>query len=101
MISSKKSLYLRSWLLTIESHLYLFEEALRESLKDNFYVNVLVERVKKPEAMTLDNDIHLCSGTDPLVKKLIIYRGNYFSPTSMGLAINPKKTEHQDLSRFK
>jgi AbiU2 len=72
-----RSLHLRSWLTTIEENLHLFDDkAFRERLKDNPYVASLVQDVRKPDPAVLAEDIALCSSTDPIVKKLTIYRGN-------------------------
>lgn len=72
-----KSLHLSNWLLTIEGNLHLFDvEAFRERLKDNPYVASLAEDSRKPDALTLTKDIAACSKGDPIVKKLVTYRGN-------------------------
>ncbi len=72
-----KSLHLRSWLTTIQEHLHLFDEAaFRERLKDNPYVASLAQDSRKPDALMLTEDIAACSNSDPIVKKLTIYRGS-------------------------
>jgi hypothetical protein len=72
-----RSLHLRSWLITIQENLQLFDDAaFRERLKDNPYVASLAEDPRKPDSVVLADDIAACSSTDAIVKKLTIYRGN-------------------------
>lgn len=72
-----RALHLRSWLVTIQENLHLFdEEAFRERLKDNPYVASLAQDPRKPDAAVLAADIAACSSSDPIVKKLTIYRGS-------------------------
>src|SRR5712692_1368064 len=72
-----RSLHLRSWLTTIQENLHLFDEAaFRERLKDNPYVASLAQDSRKPDAAVLADDIAGCSTNDPIVKKLMIYRGS-------------------------
>jgi len=72
-----KSLHLRSWLITIQENLHLFdEEEFCERLKDNPYVASLARDSRKPDATVLADDIATCSSSDPIVRKLTIYRGS-------------------------
>src|SRR6266568_4828441 len=72
-----RSLHLRSWLLTIQSNMRLFEEpAFRERLKNNPHVDNLAKDARLPDANLLAQDISACSSSDPVVKKLTIYRGS-------------------------
>src|SRR6266513_4765891 len=72
-----KSLHLRSWLTTIQANLHLFDEAaFRERLKDNPYVASLAKDSRKPDAEVLARDISSCSSSDPVVKRLVTYRGS-------------------------
>lgn len=72
-----RALHLRSWLLTIQSNMHLFEEpAFRERLKDNPHVDNLAKDRTLPDAASLAQDISLCSSSDPIVRKLMIYRGS-------------------------
>lgn len=72
-----RALHLRSWLITIQSNLHLFEEAaFRERLKDNPHVDNLAKDRPLPDANQLTQDIFVCSTSDPIVKKLTIYRGS-------------------------
>jgi hypothetical protein len=62
---------------TIQENLHLFDDAaFRERLKDNPYVASLAENPRKPDPAVLTDDIAACSSSDPIVKKLTIYRGN-------------------------
>lgn len=72
-----RALHLRSWLITIQKNLHLFDEgAFRERFKDNPYVASLAQDPRKPDAAVLADDIVACSSSDPIVKKLTIYRGS-------------------------
>lgn len=72
-----RSLHLRSWLVTIQENLQLFDDAaFRERLKDNPYVASLAKDRERPDPGVLADDIRACSVSDPLVKKLTIYRSN-------------------------
>jgi hypothetical protein len=73
----RQALHLRGWLTTIRENVHLFDDAaFRERLKDNPYVATLAEECGKPDQSTLDDDIAACSHYDPIVKKLVPYRGN-------------------------
>ena len=73
----KTSLHLLNWLQIIQSNLYLFEnQELRKRLKDNPYVDSLLENAAAPDATKLREDIKLCCASEPLVKKLMTYRNN-------------------------
>lgn len=70
-----RSLHLRSWLITIQENLQLFDDAaFRERLKNNPYVASLAEDPRKPDPAVLADDIAACSSTEAIVKKLTIYR---------------------------
>jgi AbiU2 len=72
-----RALHLCSWLVAIQENLHFFdEEAFRDRLKDNPYVASLAKDSRKPDAATLSDDIAACSSSDPLVKKLTVYRSN-------------------------
>jgi HEPN superfamily AbiU2-like protein len=72
-----RALHLRSWLLTIQSNIQLFEvPAFRERLKNNPHVDNLAKDRRPPDANLLAQDISACSSSDPIVKKLTIYRGS-------------------------
>ncbi len=83
------SLHLLSWLKEIESNISLFDvEAFRARLKDNLYVKSLSESAKKPDPELLIADISLCMATDPLVRKLVAYRGSQAAHRSTKLVLN-------------
>ncbi len=72
-----RSLHLRSWLMTIQSNMHLFnEKAFRERLKNNSHVDSLAKDARPPDATALAQDISVCCSSDPIVKKLTIYRGS-------------------------
>jgi HEPN superfamily AbiU2-like protein len=72
-----KSLHLRSWLTTIQANLHLFDEAaFRDRLKDNPHVANLAKDSRMPDAAMLAGDIGSCSSSDPIVKRLVAYRGS-------------------------
>lgn len=71
------ALHLESFLKTIKSNTDLFsDDNFRERKKDNPYLESLANESRTPDLATVDADILLCSKNDPLVKTLIIYRGN-------------------------
>lgn len=71
------ALHLRSLLLTISQNSHCFDEnEFRERLKDNPYVNSLAQSPRKPDPTILEEDIRSCFFEDPLVKILMIHRGN-------------------------
>ena len=79
----KTSLHLRSWLITIQANMQLFEDAaFRERLKDNPYVASLAEGAQKPDFAVLAKDIASCSANDPIVKKMTIYRSSRIAHSS-------------------
>lgn len=85
---NKRSLHLRSWLITIQDNLHLFDKtAFRERLKDNPYVASLTSDSKKPDPAELKQDIVACSCSEPVVNKLIIYRGNRIAHRNAKLLI--------------
>ncbi len=85
-----RSLHLRSWLTTIQENLHLFdEESFRERLKDNPYVASLAQDSRKPDVATLDGDIALCSSSDPIVKKLTVYRSSRIAHRNAKALLSP------------
>lgn len=86
------SLHLRSWLSTIQTNLHLFDEdGFRERLKDNPYVASLAQDLRKPDASVLKEDIAASSNSDPLVKKLTIYRGSRIAHRNAKNLIAPQR----------
>lgn len=87
----KRALHLRSWLLTIQENLHLFdEESFRERLKDNPYVATLAADSRKPDAATLADDITLCSSNDTIVKRLTVYRSNRIAHRNAKALLSPE-----------
>jgi hypothetical protein len=85
----QSSLHLRSWLITIQENLRLFDDAaFRERLKDNPYVASLAEDPRKPDPTVLTDDIAACSNTDAVVKKLTIYRNVRIAHRSAGFILS-------------
>jgi len=86
-----KSLHLRSWLTTIQANLRLFDEAaFRERLKDNPHVASLAKDSRKPDAALLAGDIASCSRSDPIVKRLVTYRGSRIAHRNAKLLMTAK-----------
>ena len=84
----QKSLHLLSWLNTIKANISLFDtDAFRERLKDNSYVQSLSESAIKPDPALLETDIALCTGTDRLVRSLVVYRSNSAAHRSKKLTL--------------
>lgn len=78
-----KSLNLRNLLDTIQASLNIFDiQNFRERLKDNPFVESLSQTARKPSTDTLKQDIRYASPTNPLVRKLVIWRNNIFAHRS-------------------
>ena len=85
-----RALHLRSWLLTIQENLHFFDEdSFRERLKDNPYVASLAADSRKPNAASLAEDITLCSSSDPIVKRLTVYRSNRIAHRNANALLSP------------
>jgi hypothetical protein len=88
---NKSALHLQSWLKTIKENLHIFEiSEFKLRLSDNAYVESLAEKPRIPDLATLEADISDCAPTDPLVKKLIIHRGNTVAHRNAKLAFSGK-----------
>ena len=86
-----RALHLRSWLLTIQENLHLFdEESFRDRLKDNPYVASLAANSRKPDVATLADDIALCSCNDPIVKRMTVYRSNRIAHRNAKALLSPE-----------
>jgi hypothetical protein len=91
LYEGKPSLNLRNFLETIQANLRLFDERnFRVRLKDNPFVESLAAHPRKPDPMQLRKDLESVGQGDPLVKKLTIWRNNYFVHRSRTSALNPK-----------
>lgn len=72
------TLNLYNLLDTIKVNLHFFEEPhFRERLKDNAFVNSLAEDARPPSIDELRSDLEIVSGQNPIVQKLMIWRGNF------------------------
>ena len=97
-----RSLNLRSWLSIIRANLNLFDETgFRERLKDNLYVASLARDSRKPDPAVLEEDIVACSSDDPLVKKLIIYRGSRIAHRNTKFLIVARDVSESQALTFK
>lgn len=73
----KEALHLFSFLKTVEENLSLFSKANFIARKhENPYVEDLAKEDRTPNLNELKTDTQLCSNNDPLVKTLIVHRGN-------------------------
>lgn len=91
LYEGKPSLNLRNFLETIEANLHFFDElSFRERLKDNPFVDSLAADPRKPDAAQLQSDLKSVSDADPLVKKLTVWRHNFFAHRSRSSVLNSK-----------
>jgi hypothetical protein len=73
----QSSLHLLSWLRTIRTNLHLFDTAeFKRRRAGTPFVDSLAEDPRSPDLAALEADINDCTATDPLVKKLMVHRGN-------------------------
>lgn len=87
----QSSLHLLSWLRTIRANLHLFDTAeFKRRLAGNAFVDSLAEEPRSPDLTALEADINDCSATDPLVKKLMVHRGNAVAHRGAKRAISDK-----------
>lgn len=87
----KTSLHLLSWLLTIQDNLRLFSDAeFRKRKADNAFVESLAAELRTPDPGVLKNDILECSVEDPVVKRLMAYRGSALAHQSAKNALGRK-----------
>ncbi len=87
----KTALNLRNLLDTIRENLPIFDEPnFRGRLKGNRFVDSLAVIPHKPDMEQLRRDIESVSADDPLVKKLTIWRNNFYSHRKPGNAIDPE-----------
>lgn len=86
----KPNLNLPNFLETIEANLHLFNEPdFRERLKGNPFIDSLAREPRRPDAMQLRKDLESVSETNPLVKKLSIWRHRYVAHHSRTSALDP------------
>ncbi len=83
-------LNLQNLLDTIQANLGIFDEPnFRQRLKGNAFVDSLAAQLKPPEQMQLAKDIESVGVSDPLVKKLVVWRHNYIAHRNSGYALEP------------
>ena len=87
----QSALHLLSWLRTIRKNMHLFEKAeFKRRLAGNAFVDNLAESLIAPDLTMLESDINDCSATDPLVRKLIVHRGNIVAHTGAKRALSER-----------
>lgn len=92
------TLNLLEWLKTIQDNLSLFETtAFNKRLAGNAFVDSLATEARCPDKPTLDADIRNCSSSDPLIKKLMDYRGDFFAHKNTDIAIGNKPSQTEQL----
>ncbi len=88
---SNPTLNLRNLLHTIEANLHLFDEPnFRERLKGNPFVDSLAEGQVRPDPAQLAADVARVSSSDARVRKLIVWRNNFFAHRSPDDVLNRK-----------
>ena len=94
----EKGLNLLEWLRTIQKNLNLFETTeFKKRLADNAFVDNLANDVRRPDRSTLDADIKNCAPNDPLIKKLMFYRNNFFAHKNTDIAIGNQPVQEEQL----
>ena len=83
-----KTLNLVNLLDTIKSNLQFFQEThFKERLKGNAFVDSLAEGVKIPSPEELQADIEFAGRTNPIVRKLMVWRGNAYAHKGAQIAL--------------
>ena len=86
-----RAINLPNLLDTIKANLQIFDvDNFRQRLKDNPYVDSLSQDAKKPDVSQLDADIEYVSNKNPLVRKLLIWRGNLLAHRNAGNVVNDR-----------
>jgi HEPN superfamily AbiU2-like protein len=86
-----KAINLPNLLDTIKANLHIFGvDDFRQRLKDNPYVDSLSQGARKPDVAQLNNDIDYVSNKNPLVQKLLIWRGNILAHRNAGNVIKDR-----------
>lgn len=84
-----KSLHLLGWLEAIKDNLQLFEKtASKNRSAENPFAESPASTPGIPDATTLDNDIRACEHKDPLVRRLVQFRGGAVAHRSAKLALD-------------
>jgi hypothetical protein len=101
LYEGKPSLNLRNFLETIEGNAHFFDEPnFRQRLKNNPFVESLAADPRKPDSVQLQKNLKSVSNADSLVKKLTIWRNNYFAHRSGSSALDPKGFAKQNSILF-
>jgi hypothetical protein len=91
-------LNLRNLLETVQAHLSIFEKPyFRERLKKNPFVESLAAELKPPDEAQLRKDIEMVTHSDPLVRKVVMWRNNYVAHRNSHYVLNPKKFDTHPL----
>lgn len=86
----KTSLNLRNFLDTVLENLYLFDESsFRERMSENSFVESLAANRHTPDVMQIQWDIDSVTPSEPIVKKLTIWRNNYYSHRNATHVLDP------------
>lgn len=90
------ALNLGNLLDTVRANLSIFDEPnFRQRLKGNMFVDSLAAELKPPDQAQLQKDIEAVSASDPLVRKLVMWRHNYVAHRNSHFTLNPKKFDAQ------
>jgi len=90
------ALNLQNLLDTVRANLSIFDEPnFRQRLKGNLFVDSLAAELKSPDHTQLQKDIEVVSDSDPLVRKLVMWRHNYVAHRNSHFTLNPKKFDAQ------
>jgi len=101
LYEGKPSLNLRNFLETIEGNAHFFDEPnFRQRLKNNPFFESLAADPRKADSVQLQKDLKSVSNADSLVKKLTIWRNNYFAHRSRSSALDPKGFAKQNSILF-
>jgi hypothetical protein len=81
------TLSLRTLLATIEANKHLFEDDMVRKRVNTAFANSITPGSHLPNAKTIQTDLALVSSSDPLVNKIVIWRGNFGAHVSAKLTI--------------
>lgn len=88
---NSKSLNLVNLLDTIKANMEIFDtENFKQRLRNSPFVESLSKTALKPDIETLNSDIESVQPTNPLVKKLIIWRNNIIAHTTARNILNER-----------
>jgi hypothetical protein len=95
----KPTVGLPSLLETISQYVHFFQEAkFRDRLSNNQFVDSLAAIPRKPGADQLEKDLVSVKEGDPLVKKLIVWRHNFYSHLSQDYVLRGTSLDYYPLS---